>query len=136
MPHLMLAWLYVKAYAVRLGRTYQLMWRLGTWSEIWILFGAVFVAVVAVISAVVAPSVDSIGETVGWLLFTWLLIDVVLSHVRDRLTWQQVSEDLLGRKAEGVPRVAVVSCSHGDKHRFLYGPKGWVEAGPAGRTPL
>lgn len=34
-------------------------------------------------------------------------------------------------KPTGAPRVAEVTCKHGDHHRFVYGPDGWEAAGPA-----
>lgn len=39
--------------------------------------------------------------------------------------------DVLTEKPTGAPRVAHVTCSHGATHRFIYGPHGWEESGPA-----
>lgn len=34
-------------------------------------------------------------------------------------------------KPTGAPRVAEVTCRHGDHHRFVFGQNGWELAGPA-----
>lgn len=74
----------------------------------------------------------------GWPLWTWLAplalaIGAVadLGDVRQASNWRTGTLRLLESTPTGAPREVNVRCSNGYSHRFLYGPNGWEEAGPA-----
>jgi putative flippase GtrA len=54
------------------------------------------------------------------------LDDVATSIAANRRTMR-----MLAQQPTGAPRTAEIRCSQGVVHRFLYGPAGWEEAGPA-----
>jgi hypothetical protein len=85
----------------------------------------------AVAAFTVFVSADGAGIT--WVtlaaLTVWALVDTtaLYSTVKLRAFYARTME----QQPSGAPRVATVRCSEGRTHRFLYGPNGWEEAGPA-----
>lgn len=73
----------------------------------------------------------------GMGLLAWLNAPVVADALVARAKLREAQAEMLtvhAAKATGAPRVADVPCRHGDMHRFVYGPDGWVPAGPAPDT--
>ena len=62
-----------------------------------------------------------------WVIAAGADLDDVTTSVADRRRYLR----LMAAKPTGAPRVAEIRCSKGVTHRFLYGPGGWEEAGPA-----
>lgn len=70
-----------------------------------------------------------------WLwLWVWLAIVEAIADLEDvttSLAEGRKTMRMLATKPTGAPRVAEIQCSHGVVHRFIYGPTGWEDAGPA-----
>lgn len=83
-----------------------------------------------VFSAVV---VASISPWWNWLLVAALVFMAIvdLDDVAGIIAERQKTLRLLSTMPTGAPRVAEIRCSRGAVHRFIYGPGGWEEAGPA-----
>jgi hypothetical protein len=78
-----------------------------------------------------------------WPVYVWLapalfLVRLLadLSDVHRDIGWRAQTLRALETKPTGAPRTANVRCSRGYTHRFLYGPNGWEEAGPATEEDL
>lgn len=81
-----------------------------------------------------------VGTLIAWsmaagvVVLAWLAASVVADALVARDSIRRVNGALVrtnAAKPTGAPRVAEVSCRHGDMHRFVYGPDGWAPAGPA-----
>jgi putative flippase GtrA len=75
----------------------------------------------------------AIGGTWLWLLVTLAVVEAIadLDDVATGIAANRRALRMLASKPTGAPPIAEVRCSHGVTHRFLYGPAGWEEAGPA-----
>lgn len=79
----------------------------------------------------------------GWPVYVWLapiaFLVRLLADLRDvhrDIAWRAQMVRTLEAQPTGAPRAANVRCSNGYSHRFLYGPDGWEEAGPATQEDL
>jgi hypothetical protein len=70
----------------------------------------------------------------GFLCVAGLLFAIVMDAAVVRVDSKRQGAAMIKlniTKPTGAPRVAEVSCRHGDPHRFVYGVTGWEPAGPA-----
>jgi hypothetical protein len=91
--------------------------------------------VVAGVALLLNPDLGSLAILGSAVLVTVGLVPPVLADaviLRENLKRAGVAMIRTNAaKPTGAPRVAEVSCRHGDPHRFVYGPTGWEAAGPA-----
>lgn len=71
---------------------------------------------------------------VGFVSAVVLLLGVTADAVIERGNAKRNHAAMIklnAMKPSGAPRVAEVTCIHGAPHRYVYGPTGWENAGPA-----
>lgn len=66
-----------------------------------------------------------------WIIEAFADLDDIALAIADR----SKTTRLMQTTPTGAPRMAEIQCSKGVTHRFLYGPSGWEEAGPAVHAP-
>lgn len=80
----------------------------------------------------------ALAEGGFWWLGVVFFAVHALSELEDiyaAMAWRTRVERILEQEPRGAPKVANVRCGRGYSHRFLYGPNGWEEAGPAVALP-
>jgi hypothetical protein len=93
--------------------------------------------IVAVARACMVATLAAWSMAGTGVALAWLVASVIADALVSRDSTHRVNVALMrtnAAKPTGAPRVAEVSCKHGDMHRFVYGPDGWASAGPAPDT--
>lgn len=121
------AYYWARAYVGHLRDETAGAWRRAWWSEVVMLsaFLLLFASTAVVTAVTNSPWYWVLLFTEG--AFFCALLRWLVQLGRDR----EYTERLLSTRATGAPRIANVRCSEGREHRFIYGPDGWQEAGPA-----